>query len=214
LEALTVLERLKAFEVRLSAAQFDKIAMYLALLLRWNRAINLTSVREPGEIVTRHFGESLYLTRLVNLRGTLLDVGSGAGFPGLVLKIAVPDLNLVLLEPTAKKRAFLKEVARECCLMGIEIRPERVEEFCRTKPSSADVVTIRAVGSFGTVLGASAECLTPGGALYVWLTRSQAERLSAECMDLTWMKPVPIPLSRDRAILCGTHRSAGQAGRS
>ncbi|MGH9403017.1 MAG: 16S rRNA (guanine(527)-N(7))-methyltransferase RsmG, partial [Terriglobia bacterium] len=88
------------------------MSTYLGLLLRWNEKINLTAIRTPEECVTRHFAESLFLARHEQLNGRLLDIGSGAGFPGLALKVAVPELAVTLLEPVAKKRAFLKEVVR------------------------------------------------------------------------------------------------------
>src|SRR5579863_6673365 len=120
---------LEKFGITLEPRQLGQLAAYLRLLLRWNRSINLTAVRDPQEVVTRHFAESMYLARFEALRGSLLDVGSGAGFPGLPLKIAVPELAVVLLEPIAKKRAFLKEVARECELRDVEVSGSRLQEF-------------------------------------------------------------------------------------
>src|SRR5438128_6263048 len=125
------------------------------MLLAWNRRINLVSATTPQECVTRHFGESLFLARWHRLQGRLLDVGSGAGFPGLALKIAWPDLATTLLEPVAKKRAFLKEVVRACG-MAVEVRSERLEEFMGRREGPVegdekrrrrfDSTTARAVG--------------------------------------------------------------------
>src|SRR5579885_3761947 len=83
----TVRELLEPFSIQLSEADIDKIQQYVDLLLRWNQKINLTSIRTPEECLTRHFGESFLLARMFPLQGRLLDIGSGAGFPGLALKL-------------------------------------------------------------------------------------------------------------------------------
>ena len=99
-------ELLQPYGLELSSFQAGQILSYLNLLLRWNQKINLTAIRDPEECVTRLFGESLFLARRLELYGHLLDIGSGAGFPGLALKIVFPDIFVTLLEPIAKKRAF------------------------------------------------------------------------------------------------------------
>src|SRR5215831_7137034 len=129
LSAKRASDLLVPFGVTLSAIQLDRLLAYLGVLRLWKQRINLTAVRDPAECLTRHFGESLYLSRWVDLRGRSLDVGSGAGFPGLALKIVAPDLDVVLLEPVAKKRAFLKEVTRVCKLESVEVRAERYESY-------------------------------------------------------------------------------------
>src|SRR5215831_19819217 len=88
---------LAPFGLRLSSEAISRILAYLELLLRWNAKINLTAIRSAGECVTRHFGESLYVSKLGELKGDLLDIGSGAGFPGLALKIVFPGLRVTLL---------------------------------------------------------------------------------------------------------------------
>ena len=122
---------LEPFGLDLSSTQLGQTLAYLHLLLHWNQKINLTAIRNPEECVTRHFGESLFLARHVQLRGDLLDIGSGAGFPGLALKIASPEIPVTLLEPVAKKRAFLKEVARVCGFHQVAVRGERLEDLVR-----------------------------------------------------------------------------------
>ncbi len=126
-----VRELLRPFGLPLTSDEMNRLQAYLELLLRWNSRINLTSVRDARECVTRHFGESLYLSRFVHLEGRLLDIGSGAGFPGLALKITFPKLHVTLLEPAGKKRAFLKEVARACEMDLVEVRSERLSEFAK-----------------------------------------------------------------------------------
>src|SRR3954451_9559731 len=104
----------------LAPSQLQQLSDYLDLLLRWNAKTNLTSVREPEEIVTRHFGESLFLARKVNREGirSAIDLGSGAGFPGIPMKIYSPQLALTLIESQNKKATFLNEVIRKLTLMS------------------------------------------------------------------------------------------------
>jgi 16S rRNA (guanine527-N7)-methyltransferase len=178
LDEATVCHLLEPFGVNLSSDQIRQLITYLELLLRWNKKINLTGIRDAKTCVTRHFGESLYLGRWVELQGRLLDIGSGAGFPGLCLKIIFPDLSVTLLEPLAKKRAFLKEVARACGMSLVEVRRERLEDFARG-PSVAlyDAATARAVGNLAELVPRAARCLKAGGQLFLWLSRRQASEI-------------------------------------
>ena len=195
---------LEPFGLTLSSAQAHQILAYLHLLLRWNQKINLTAIRDPEESVTRHFGESLFLARHVQLYGDLLDIGSGAGFPGLALKIAAPRISVTLLEPVAKKRAFLKEAARVCGFRQVEVRGERLEDLVRATPAPAfDFATMRAVGNLEVLAPLAARCLKPNGSLCLWLTQDQTAGLgSIEC-GLTWSEPLPVPLSRASEIWLG-----------
>lgn len=203
------------FGLKLTGHQIGQIIAYLELLMRWNRKINLTAIRTPEECVSRHFGESLYLARWVELKGSSLDVGSGAGFPGLALKIAFPELKTVLLEPVAKKRAFLKEVIRTCEISSVEVRPERLEEVVGRggrdidEPAGLpgqcrfDSITIRAVGRLPSLVGTAACCLKTGGRLCLWVGREQARELLEVEEGVVWQAPIAIPLSAKREILVG-----------
>ncbi|MGH9445680.1 MAG: 16S rRNA (guanine(527)-N(7))-methyltransferase RsmG [Terriglobia bacterium] len=180
-----------------------QLQTYLQLLLRWNQRINLTSIREPEECVTRHFGECFFLKSHEQIRGRLLDIGSGAGFPGLALKLVFPDCEATLLEPVAKKRAFLKEVARCCEIEGVEVRPERLEEI----PALGlrfDVATARAVARPETLAIQAGSVLDSSGWIHFWTTRSQAEKLEKAGVGISWTRRLPIPLSHEREILTGT----------
>ena len=188
-----------------SSAQANQILAYLHLLLRWNQKINLTAIRDPEECVTRHFGESLFLTRHMELHGRLLDIGTGAGFPGLALKIAFPRMSVTLLEPIAKKRAFLKEAARTCGFDQVEVRGERVEDLARSAPVPGfDFATMRAVGNLEMLVPLAAQCLKPKGSLILWLTQDQAVQLASIGCDLAWSEPLPIPLTRTGIVCRGT----------
>ena len=135
----------------ISPLQLQQISTYLELLLRWNARVNLTSVREPEYIVTRHFGESLFAASQLFPAGQLpasncrlLDVGSGAGFPGLPIKIWAPPLALTLIESRQRKATFLREVVRALGLTDVTVFSGRAQDF----PGRAEVVTVRAVERF------------------------------------------------------------------
>jgi 16S rRNA (guanine527-N7)-methyltransferase len=208
-----VRELLEPFEVELSSPQISCLLTYLGLLTRWNQRINLTGIRNPEQCVTRHFGESLYLARCVRLEGRLLDIGSGAGFPGLALKIAFPGLAATLLEPVAKKRAFLKEVARACQMESVEVRAERLEQLVRQRPSpSFDAVTARAVGHLDRLVPDAVTCLKVGGRLCLWLSHGQGASLVGTRRLIEWQPPIPLPLCREREIWIGVRLGASRDG--
>ncbi len=119
----------------------EQISVYLALLLRWNERMNLTSVRDARQIVSRHFGESLFLARLLQGGGSLLDLGSGAGFPGLPIQLWHRGLRVTLAESHGKKAAFLREAVRTLRL-PTEVWGDRAE---RLREGAYDCVVLRAV---------------------------------------------------------------------
>lgn len=194
-------EILQPFRLELSPRQLSQIQAYLELLLRWNRRINLTSLKNEEECLTRHFGESLFAAGTNKLEGNLVDVGSGAGFPGLALKIAFPELSVTLLEPAGKKRAFLKEAARACGMSQVEVRSERLEEFAPGAAGRFDVATMRALGQVSESVRLLVPCLKKNGLMVLWLGQGQIAGLSDTA--LKWQDPVPIPLSTNRVILAG-----------
>lgn len=195
---------LSPFTVSISDDGLEKLIVYLDLLLRWNRKINLTSIADAEQCVTRHFGESFLLSHILAINGRLLDIGSGAGFPGLALKLLSPGLEVVLLEPVSKKRAFLKEVARACRMDLIEVNGSRFEEFAHKEvKQSFDIITSRAVGNLELMVQSSRALLKPGGYLCLWLGSRQIQAIQTENSELNWLVPAAIPLSRDRVILVG-----------
>jgi len=190
----TVRHWLQPFGLSLTASQLAQVIAYLELLLRWNRKINLTAIRQPQLCVTRHFGESLYLGRWVELNGKLLDIGSGAGFPGLCLKIIFPELAVTLLEPVAKKRAFLKEVARVCAMDFVEVRGERLEDFAGAGPPAVyEAATARAVGGLEELIRLAGRCLRGGGELFLWLSRRQTRDIAYISGEMRALSSLPLP---------------------
>ncbi|HWW22665.1 MAG TPA: 16S rRNA (guanine(527)-N(7))-methyltransferase RsmG, partial [Edaphobacter sp.] len=106
-----------------------QLSLYLDLLLKWNARTNLTAIRDPEEIVRRHFGESLFAAQHIGPCDTLLDLGSGAGFPGLPIALLHPEVRVTLAESQNKKSTFLREAARTLALPNVEIWPARVESM-------------------------------------------------------------------------------------
>ena len=194
LDEATVRQLLEPFGLSLSPDQIGQLIAYLELLLRWNKKINLTGIRDAQSCVSRHFGESLYLGRWVELNGRLLDIGSGAGFPGLCLKVIFPDLSVTLLEPVAKKRGFLKEVARVCGINFVEVRRERLEDFAGVaSPPVYDAATTRAVGHLEELIPLASRCLKSGGELFLWLSRRQAREIGYIHGGMRGVRSIRVP---------------------
>ncbi len=211
LGAARVNQLLAPYGLALGPQETQTLLTYLEVLLRWNQRINLTAVQEPEECVTRHFGESLSLAKWFTLRGRLLDVGSGAGFPGLALKILAPELAVTLLEPVAKKRAFLKEVKRACEFDLVEVRGERLEDYLRVPLRPLfEFATARAVGNLKELTRDSAKCLLPGGRLCLWLSDRQAMAVAAFEAGFIWDAPKKLLSGRQSLILVGS-KSGGQS---
>lgn len=137
-----------------------QLSTYLDLLLKWNVRTNLTAIRDPEEIVRRHFGESLFLAAQLPAASTLLDLGSGAGFPGLPVQLAIPGLRVTLAESQNKKASFLREAVR---VLGLptEVWADRAEKMPIDR--RFDVVTLRAVDNPEAALELARERVLPGG---------------------------------------------------
>lgn len=145
------------FKLSLSEAQQAQFEQYLKLILEWNQRVNLTRITDPDDIIVKHFLDSLSIyPALPQSDGpiSLIDVGSGGGFPGIPLKIAQPDLQLTLLESTGKKTAFLTHVVTELELTQTEVLTSRAEDAARLPQHRQryDVATARAVGKLPTLV--------------------------------------------------------------
>jgi 16S rRNA (guanine527-N7)-methyltransferase len=157
----------------------QRIASYVDLLLKWNARMNLTAIRDPEEIVTRHFGESLFAARQLfpdtQASGRVADIGSGAGFPGIPVALFRPCLSVTLIEAHGKKATFLREVVRSLELKNVTIMTVRAEEY----GGAADVVMMRAVEQFASILPFSAHIVSPGGRLACLFGSPQVEEAKA-----------------------------------
>ena len=197
-----IISTLSPFRVHLTAGQIAKIQEYIRLLLKWNQSVSLTSVVDPVEILARHFGESMFICCLIPVeKCRLADIGSGAGFPGLAVKIACPELRLTLIESNNKKCAFLSEVVRALELENVEVMPVRFEE-ARVSPDFAELVTARAVGGFPDILRWAKTALARRGHVILWLGGEDSTRVSST-PGWIWKPAVKIPESQRRFVLIG-----------
>ena len=185
----------------LSPHLLDQLRIYLDLLLRWNARMKLTAIRDPEQIATRHFGESLFAAGVIRAGHRpderLADVGSGAGFPGIPIKLAMPDVELTLLESQNKKATFLREVVRALNLQGVNVFFGRAEEW----QGPADIVTLRAVEQFERVLPVAAGLVADGGKLALLIGAGQMDAARQLVTDgWNWSDTVAVPNSAARVI--------------
>lgn len=221
----------------LTDRQLTQVSTYLDLLLKWNARINLTSVRQPEEIVTRHFGESFFTARQLGLSGggqlrvsgnalgvseghdfsraethavesgalapevSLTDVGSGAGFPGLPIKIYAPALSVTLIESNHKKATFLREIVGALTLTDIDVFAARAEDF----PGTAAIVTLRAVEKPERALPAAARLVSSGGRLALLLGAPRVGDAQGLLPGFSWAPPAALPGSSSRVLLIGVN---------
>jgi 16S rRNA (guanine(527)-N(7))-methyltransferase RsmG len=259
----------EANDQRLTTRDLEDISMYIDILRRWNAHINLTAIRDPEAIVTRHFGESLFAARLLfpkrehvgtavpgapakqssaecdkgrndkqdlaqergradhrgrveGQRGgealapeipnlslplaeqtTLSDIGSGAGFPGIPIKLWQPTLGLTLIESNHKKATFLREISRALTLTDINILTARAESIAA---STFDIVTLRAVERFESIFPVAARLVAPSGRLALLIGSAQLPAVHSTLEQINGFSAdrrvsYPIPLSSSRTLL-------------
>lgn len=176
------------------AAKFDE---YLALLLRWNARMNLTAVRNPQEILRRHFVESIACARrLPEGIGSLLDFGTGAGFPGIPIALCRSEIAVTLAESQSKKIAFLREAVRA---LGLNARVfgQRAEALT----DRFDCVTLRAVDRMERAISAASALVRSGGWMVVMTTEQELAAVREAAGDaFTWVEPIALPGSDQRIL--------------
>jgi 16S rRNA (guanine527-N7)-methyltransferase len=203
---------------------YKDISTYIDILLHWNTRINLTAIRNEDEIVTRHFGESLFAARHLFPRPSfslkragsandqplttndcaaarVADLGSGAGFPGVPIKLWQPQIDLTLIESTYKKATFLRELIRALTLTNIDIQNVRAEKLV---PAGFNVVTVRAVEHFTEILPVAANLLAPSGRLALLIGSHQLNQARATLPGLSWQPAIALPQSQSRHLLIGS----------
>ena len=146
-------------KIKLNKEQIQKFYTYMNLLLEWNEKINLTAITEPDEIILKHFIDCLMITKYIKSNDNIIDIGTGAGFPGIPLKIYEKELKITLVDSLNKRLIFLEEVIKKLDLEGINTIHSRAEELGKNKTcrEKFNVVTSRAVANLSTL----AEYLLP-----------------------------------------------------
>ena len=145
-------EELVKLNLKLSDAQLQQLKLYADFLLEYNKHTNLTAIKTTEEVYLKHFYDSLTIIKTVDLSAidSLLDIGTGAGFPGMVLKICYPNLNVTLMDSNNKKITFLNELATKLNIQ-VELIHARAEEFIKNRRETYDIVTSRAVADLAVL---------------------------------------------------------------
>jgi 16S rRNA (guanine527-N7)-methyltransferase len=187
--------------IDLDGSQLHFISIYIDLLLKWNARINLTAIREPNEIVQRHFGESLFAAKylLEQRPQTAIDLGSGAGFPGVPFAMLAPDVQVTLIESQQKKATFLKELIHVLELKNVTVFSDRAESY----PETADLVMLRAVEKFEQALHVGIGLTKQGGRIALLIGSGQVEPAHGLSSKVSWNNPMQLPCSSSRALLMG-----------
>jgi 16S rRNA (guanine527-N7)-methyltransferase len=190
------------FQIAVDLQQVLLIQQYIATLLRWNEKLNLTAIRDPLEILYRHFCESMFAAGAIPVdKGRLADIGSGPGFPGIPLKIIRPELELCLVESNIKKGTFLAEVVRELQLTNSRVLISRYEELGE-EVAPVDYVCSRAVGEFGPFLEWAGSEQVQAGQVILWIGGRDVEEVQRN-KNWEWREPILIPKSLQRYLLVG-----------
>jgi 16S rRNA (guanine527-N7)-methyltransferase len=200
---------LHEFRLEVTHEQVDAIQRYMAMLLSWNEKVNLTAIRDPLEVLYRHFCECMYAAVAVPLQaGRLADVGSGAGFPGLALKIVRPELQVFLIESNVKKATFLAEVVRELQLADTRVLVSRYEELGE-EIMPLDFVCSRALGVFDKFLSWARSDRVAAGQAILWVGGRDIEEIK-KIAGWIWTEPISVPHSLQRFLLVGTRQDTAQ----
>lgn len=146
-------QKAEEIDIDLNVEQLWKFYSYMELLIEWNEKINLTAIIEPEEIILKHFIDSLTIYKYIEKDNKVVDVGTGAGFPGIPLKIANPELKITLVDSLNKRLIFLQDVINKLQLKNVEIIHARAEEFGQNKKfrEKFDIATSRAVANLSTL---------------------------------------------------------------
>jgi 16S rRNA (guanine527-N7)-methyltransferase len=198
----TIVKALRRFHLDANSEQISQIQRYMSMLLAWNEKINLTAIRDPVEILYRHFCESMFAAAAIpELQGRLADVGSGGGFPGIPLKIAKPELQVFLVESNIKKATFLAEVVRDLNLLDARVLVSRYEELGE-EIAPVDFICSRALGEFDKFLhwGRSGQVAARG--VILWVGGRDVDEIR-KLAGWSWSDPIPIPESLQRFLLIG-----------
>ena len=182
-----LLQTLAEFDIKLDGLAVTRLYTYNELLIEWNEKINLTALTAPEDVALKHFTDSLMLLRYIDIeedaRVRVIDVGTGAGFPGLVLKIARPDIRLTLLDSLQKRLTFLDTVCRALDIEDVELIHSRAEDGSRTElRDSFDIAVSRAVASMNTLCEYDMPYVRVGGR-FIAMKGKDADKELAEAQN-------------------------------
>jgi len=203
-------EVLSKCKLECNLALVERVQTYLKLLGKWNSRMNLTAVQHPLDVLKVLLAESFWAAVLVeNPQGPILDIGSGAGFPGLAMAVYRPELELILLEPRKKRAAFLAALRREMGLPGVAVWDRRLED-CVQRDFSVlpTVLTMRAVGGIMKVVTSGARFLQGDRRILLFSSVQAATSTMEELKWIRWRPVSPIPWNKEHLILLG-HVSSG-----
>lgn len=206
LSAEIIRRALGEFQLRPNDQQVLQIQQYIKILLQWNEKINLTAIRDPLEILNRHFCEAMYAAVAIPVEnGRLADVGSGAGFPGIPLKIIRPDLQVFLIESNLKKASFLAEVIRELGLTDARVIVSRYEELGE-EVAPLDFACSRALGEFSAFLEWARSERIAAKQVILWIGARDLPEIQ-KIRAWEWREPIQVPNSLRRLLLVGTKKA-------
>jgi 16S rRNA (guanine527-N7)-methyltransferase len=195
-------EGIHEMKLDISPAQQDKLLDYLALMFKWNSVYNLTSLRDPMQMVTHHLLDSLAAVPAFAGAQNVLDVGAGGGLPGIVLAISRPDMKVSMIDTVHKKTAFLKQVKAELDLGNVTVHTMKVQDLMAE--DKFDVITSRAFADLSDFLEWSGHLLAEGGkfiALKGTAPPEEQERVPGE-WKVTGLQPLQVPrLGAERHLI-------------
>jgi 16S rRNA (guanine527-N7)-methyltransferase len=177
--------------IYLSEKVLNQVEEYKRILLKWSSFINLTTIKNPLHMYRHHFLESFYCATFIPERSKLADVGSGAGFPGLAIKLMRPQLKVWLIEPRQKRAIFLKEVIRNLELKNVCVVQKRIEELKGNSLPRINYITSRAVGKLAIIVSWAHNILTEKGIIILLMSKSSMEQLDKEGLQLIEKHKIP-----------------------
>lgn len=185
----------ETFQIALSPSMKSRALTFLDLLEKWRIKMNLVGFTDLESIIHKLFMESFFLAeKLKKGPGILIDIGAGAGFPGIILKIAHESKRIILIESSLKKTIFQQEVKNTLGLKGLEIERTRLEDFCRSREAFAHVLTCRGAWDPKTMPSHCAGLMRPAGLLFRFVrARDPEEDLLTERGDLIFNRAYPLP---------------------
>ena len=186
-----LIEGLQRMDLKLSDQVIDQLITYLNLVEKWNRVYNLTAIRERDEMIKLHFLDSLSILNHVHVKN-ILDVGSGAGFPGIVLAITKPELKVTVMDSVNKKTTFMQQVKSELSLTNLDVVNSRVEDYQPT--TLFEAVTSRAFSNLKNMMSLTQHTLQKEGVWLAMKSKDVREELEAFEKNQYTLIPLEVPL--------------------